>query len=952
MIEVYVGMTLLGLGYLFNQQKNTRAKANPIKQINKGDLNTQRNVYDSNYMNTLKQLEYNKARAQHQAAVATAKNGITNPQSVTINGQSNKKQQSVIIKDKDAFINSQLTGHKVPASEFVHNNMKPFGIVKQTYGDANSQPLMESFTGTYTYYKPKQEVENIFKPELNVGNMNGTPVQTQFYQDRYEKPKSQNNVLPFQQVRVGPGLNRGYGCKPDGGFQQFDVRDHAMPKTVDELRVGSNPKQTYEGRVVDGQKGNMRGVVGQINKNRVSTFYVNNPDRYFKTTGAYLKPKQQPAPIDKNTNRQSTSVQYQGVAYINKGNVKQGQVQQPHRSQLRAMNIGQANMTDKLDVSKADYGKGNILIYSNERDITSTRTYEGNITSLVKAVIAPLQDLIKITKKEFMINNPTENRPQLQATMPSKQPVYNPNDVARTTVKETLLNESQNLNIRGTTMSTVYDPNNVARTTVKETLLNESQNLNIRGTTMSTVYDPNNVARTTIKETMIDTVPNANIKGPAKQGVYDPNDVARTTLKETMLDSTQNTNIRGQNKQSVHDPNDVVRTTIKETTLEASQTVNVKGPSRAVVYDPNVIARATIKETVLDSSQHLNIHGFKKSQTYDPNDIARTTLKETTLHDTDTLNIRGGVKRTVYDPNDITRTTLKETILHDSDALNIKAGVKTTVYDPNDIARTTIKETLLHNSELTNIKGDKNMGMVYDPDNEAKTTIRETLYPEDTTLNLTINQKKPRVYDPDDIARTTMKETTVEGGRNFGNVDRAENFTGAYENEHDHTIVEDTQRNQYTDEYMGNPNAPNADGYKVTDANPRDTQRQVLSDRDYFGGAQTQGAKAPTSYSDIYNATINSLKEELVVGREPTQSGVKVATGGSDISMETRKQELAINLEDTSYQERIVNIPSQPSSISLTRKPQLYDDHSNILDEDMMKAFNENPYTKSLQSFT
>ena len=49
------------------------------------------------------------------------------------------------------------------------------------------------------------------------------------------------------------------------------------------------------------------------------------------------------------------------------------------------------------------------------------------------------------------------------------------------------------------------------------------------------VYDPNDVARTTIKETLIHNNRKGNVKGPNKLTVYDPNDVAKTTIKETLI---------------------------------------------------------------------------------------------------------------------------------------------------------------------------------------------------------------------------------------------------------------------------------------------------------------------------------------------------------------------------------------------------------------------------------
>ena len=61
--------------------------------------------------------------------------------------------------------------------------------------------------------------------------------------------------------------------------------------------------------------------------------------------------------------------------------------------------------------------------------------------------------------------------------------------------------------------------------------------MSIQGPSRQPVYDPNDVPRTTIKETNIHDNNGGymSIQGPARQPVYDPNDVPRTTIKETIF---------------------------------------------------------------------------------------------------------------------------------------------------------------------------------------------------------------------------------------------------------------------------------------------------------------------------------------------------------------------------------------------------------------------------------
>ena len=64
-----------------------------------------------------------------------------------------------------------------------------------------------------------------------------------------------NQGVPLTEpVNVGPGLNKGYTANPDGGFQQANTLDYAKMPNVDKLRLKSNPKISYEGRITSGFK--------------------------------------------------------------------------------------------------------------------------------------------------------------------------------------------------------------------------------------------------------------------------------------------------------------------------------------------------------------------------------------------------------------------------------------------------------------------------------------------------------------------------------------------------------------------------------------------------------------------------------------------------------------------------------------------------------------------------
>lgn len=528
MIELYVVITLLGLGYIMNQVQTPETAAADTGNINPKEISSQNNAYDTTRLDQVKQDELVKATDSYQKSLE------------------NPLVTKVINRRQDVFVESRLTGTKIPKEEFIHNNMVPFyrGNLKQDVKRGNNSTLLESFGAqgyNTTVLKSKKEVETFFQPQSDITSINGMSSKTDVLRERYSPAlgKIQNNVLPFEQVKVAPGLNQGYCSNGVGGFQQFEIEEVArkMYKDTDELRAANKPKVTFEGRVVEGQKGTTRGKVGEVKKNRPDTYYEQTPDMYLRTTAAVLKESNRPEYPDKPTAREDTSTEYQGVPYDKKVGVStepSAIVKEPFRSTLTQFNQGPATIQGAKSVT--DYGKSNILIYTNERDVTTTRTYQGNVSTLVKALVAPLLDAVKISKKEYYIENERQFG-NMNVQIPNKITVKDPDDVLRTTIKETLIHDSRLGNLKGHNKITTKNPNDIAKTTIKETLIHDTVLTNIvpknRG---SIVYNPDEVAKTTIRQTVKNFDYSRNVQQTGKGGiVYDPNNTAKTTIKETTI---------------------------------------------------------------------------------------------------------------------------------------------------------------------------------------------------------------------------------------------------------------------------------------------------------------------------------------------------------------------------------------------------------------------------------
>ena len=438
---------------------------------------------------------------------------------------------------------SALTDTKI--AEFTHNNMTPFfgGSIKQNMDEEMNNTLLEKYTGVDNTIRCKKNEQASFS-DLKQNHYDHSPTANDIGRDRIEQSVFFNNVLPAEQIRVGVGSKESDSSKPSGGFQQDAFRDFDIYKNIDDLRVISNPKTTFESRTVDGIKEKLGGEVGEVRKNRVDRFYEKTEADLFKTTGAVTKSVKRPCVDLKNTSRVETTKEITGAPFINLGTKQVGDVRTTTKPQHGSYGVNRNKFTQINKGDTDDYGRKNILVYTNERDVTTTKTYEGNLSTYVKSMISPVLDKFRRTNKEMMIKSAREFGPM--QTNVKKQTIYNPNSVAKPTLKETLIHDTHTGNMNAHKKNTIYDPNDVARTTIKETMIHDNHSGQIKtSSNKHIVYDPSEVARKTVRETLDNNDNTVNIKGNVKQTVYDPNNIAKTTIKETTVENDGIGNISG-----------------------------------------------------------------------------------------------------------------------------------------------------------------------------------------------------------------------------------------------------------------------------------------------------------------------------------------------------------------------------------------------------------------------
>jgi len=196
-----------------------------------------------------------------------------------------------------------------------HNNEVPFfgPRVTQAMYSGGTDHVLDHKTGAGKEYFQKRETFSMYDIKTGTGNPFGQQVETDFEQSRMVSGMQTKNVFPVEQVRVAPGSNAGYTNLGQGGFQQDQLRDWALPPTTDEMRIASKPKISYSTEPTPGVNAvTLPGIQAPVNKNKPDKFAVLGMDRVNTAVGAQTAPMIYPEQPLRTQARESTSVEYFG----------------------------------------------------------------------------------------------------------------------------------------------------------------------------------------------------------------------------------------------------------------------------------------------------------------------------------------------------------------------------------------------------------------------------------------------------------------------------------------------------------------------------------------------------------------------------------------------------------------------------------------------------------------
>jgi Family of unknown function (DUF5899) len=349
-----------------------------------------------------------------------------------------------------------LTGPQT-TDYFSHNNMQPFFGSRpyDTHTSNNvNESLLDNMVGQGSQIITKRETAPLFDAKQNLGWANGMPNTAEFVRSRMNVSKSMNNVNPFPQQRVAPGIGLGAGTEGAGGFNSGLLgREQWIDKSVDELRNTTNPKAS--GLLQLGFEGPAGAYVKNLGS--IGSFEKNGPETTFelgleRSVGALSNVKGvgiHGEIVDRFVNRPETDMSYSGIAGPssngnNGAQLMDGEYMPSNRIELGAEQLGPVSGANRFHLTnKGDFGLKSAIAYPNNRSTNYEEDYFGIVGQTIGSIMAPIMDVLKPNRKNNVVGTlrPYQN-PNAKVV---NGYIMNPHDRTPTTNREMEKLYAQNL---------------------------------------------------------------------------------------------------------------------------------------------------------------------------------------------------------------------------------------------------------------------------------------------------------------------------------------------------------------------------------------------------------------------------------------------------------------------------------------------------------------------------
>ena len=765
----------------------------------------------------------------------------------------------------DSRFRKDSDGRYGVTSDMTHDNMQPFFTSKQKGFDPELQKewgfrsdrLIELYTGSdqNPQFRHKSEVKPLFDPVTNkVDSVTGTPSFTNFYQSRYIPSDKRQGEKPFQPIKVSPGLNLGYNQTGVTGRQDMY---RALPKTVDQLRPLTKPKVSYRGEIVPGQKGNNRGIIGELIQKTPDRFYYNTPESMLPTNGDFVGPAIYGKFIFDPTNRSQTTEtkNLTNIRYIDKSTPEylQGQFKAPFKVTLGE--YGPHNL--QYNTRGQNQGR-NYVLDPTQRETTADNENVGMGTK-GNGVSVPLINFMNFIPDTTLRDILLEDNGQQNITNISnsiKSYLYNamnsiPDDTLRSLISEKIILT----NAKGN-----RDENYLfnAKNAIQDPTIREQTEDNLILTTISN-------AEKSYLYNHLDAIPDATLrnlvntlfvqgglsfKGDNKKNyIYNyENSIPDTTMRETFENTQYITNVTGpsdaKKEYLLNYMNAVPDTTTRELTEDQKYVDNLKGnfAQGYLFNNVNGIPDYTLRSIISDVIKLTNVNGnYRTGYLYNYiNSLPDTTLRELTESKIELTNINPlQVKNYLLNYlNAIPDTTIREFTEDTKNILGTQGNHKDNyLYNyENSIPDETLRNMVEDLRELTGQIGNHKQNAMFNYDNGvAYETLREQTENMKNIIGIKSQElKQMYMYNYDDKAKSTLRELI-------------ENMV------HITNISDNILKKSYLFNYEDTPD--------LTNRNMSENQKNI-------SGTKGDGEQM-RSRLDVSNALLNTEKEKVAKGRLP-----------------------------------------------------------------------------------
>ena len=338
-----------------------------------------------------------------------------------------------------------MTGKPIDKDNFKHINMMPYfgGKVRGATADKNiTESVLDNRQGHGSQFFAKKEQGPMFKPQEGYQFANGSPNMSDFMQSRVNPANRMANVKPWDEQHVAPGLNKGFTNDGSAGFNSgMEARDMWLDRGVDELRVDTNPKTTYELQGHEGpgtyfiKNAPTTQTQGKIEKHLPEKYFVSGPERWMTTTGIEKAQTARGIEVLHDVNRTGTTAEYYGSrANQSEGAYVNGEYQPIRRPVLPVKDHATLSSIGSGSPTSGDYGIQSYSNLHNNRSSTRNEMTTGAAGGFMKAIVSPLMDFLRPTRKEDVVDNMRSSGNA--GTTVSNGKVFNPADRTKTTIGE------------------------------------------------------------------------------------------------------------------------------------------------------------------------------------------------------------------------------------------------------------------------------------------------------------------------------------------------------------------------------------------------------------------------------------------------------------------------------------------------------------------------------------